>query len=171
MTEETRIQRENEKVIAELKNIPEEIKGALDEELTFAGEAIRTAIIMNLQRGKKSGRVYLFRGAHPGEKADRYFKAPQGHFYPAVKRNKPHQASAPGESPATDTGELVSRIVSLAQSGGVEVGALAGKNKVPLWLEEGTRFMAARPYIEPAIKETENEIENNIAKAIGNILS
>lgn len=171
MTTETIIKRQNEKVLLEFEKLPKELIYELNEEVVLAGEDIRTAIITRIQRGTKSGRVYTFRGAKPGEKPTGYHKSPLGHFYPVVKRSVPHRASAPGESPASDNGDLVARIISLSQGGGVQVGPISGENKVPIFLEEGTRTMKARPYFAPAVKEVSPIIENNMAKAIERILS
>lgn len=167
----TTYDRSNLRAVVEFNEIPDELKPAIEEEMVHAGNLIRNSILRKLQSGSKSGRTYLFRPAKPGEVPTSFRKAPQGHFYPVVKRSTPHQASAPGESPATDTGELVSRIVSLAQNGGVETGALTGQNHVPIWLEKGTSYMKARPYFEPSVRESEPEIEDNVARVLNSILS
>ena len=71
----------------------------------------------------------------------------------------PHQASAPGEPPATDTGRLratVSHVVATDAEGVyAEVGSGANPAvpgvKYALFLEQGTRHMAPRPWLLPSL--------------------
>lgn len=73
-----------------------------------------------------------------------------GNIYPRGK-SVFHQASAPGEAPATDTGFLVNSIQSFFESdvvGVVEVGAIYGSI-----LEE----KLDRPFMSTAIEKTLNE--------------
>lgn len=61
-----------------------------------------------------------------------------------------HQASAPGEAPAIDFGTLANSIEAVPEgplAWAVVVGAEHG-----LYLETGTRHMAPRPFMGPAIK-------------------
>lgn len=71
-----------------------------------------------------------------------------------------HQASAPGEAPAVDTGYLKNSITAIPEGKlrwVVAVGAVYG-----IWLEYGTvkkgtetiTRMAARPFMLPAVRET-----------------
>lgn len=75
-----------------------------------------------------------------------------------------HQASAPGEAPAVDTGFLKNSIV--AQKEGrlrwiVLVGAVYG-----IWLEYGTTHMAARPFMLPAFRETIRRMPTGLLKEV-----
>jgi HK97 gp10 family phage protein len=67
-----------------------------------------------------------------------------------------HQASAPGQPPAIDTGNLINSIrvedVTPTEAT-LGVGAEYGE-----YLEFGTSRMAARPFLRPAMDENENEI-------------
>lgn len=63
----------------------------------------------------------------------------------------PHRASAPGEPPASDTGALLNSIshkLDVEETVFVRVGS---DKKYAIWLELGTRFMAARPFIRPGL--------------------
>lgn len=67
-----------------------------------------------------------------------------------------HQASAPGEAPATDTGHLVNSIQTEALGEGrarVFVGAEYGAA-----LEYGTGHIAPRPYMRPAADDHREEV-------------
>ena len=84
-----------------------------------------------IQGGSKSGRLYKLRNP-----------------------NRRHQASAPGESPATDLGTLVNSIQTVPGPAGslhaeVRVSALYG-----VYLEFGApkAKIAARPYMTPAVE-------------------
>jgi HK97 gp10 family phage protein len=83
-----------------------------------------------------------------------------------------HQASAPGEAPATDTGHLVNSIQTEALGGGkarVFVGAEYGAA-----LEYGTAHIAPRPYMRPAADDHREEITQaaaaQLSKAIDEVM-
>jgi len=62
----------------------------------------------------------------------------------------PHRASAPGEAPATDTGLLISSIQHWVSNDGLTI-AVGTKLAYGTYLEFGTRDMAERPFIHPAL--------------------
>lgn len=66
-----------------------------------------------------------------------------------MRRGRPHQASAPGEAPATDTGFLVNSIQT-RQSGYLSWDVLASA-VYAVYLEVGTMRMAPRPFLLPAV--------------------
>jgi len=69
-------------------------------------------------------------------------------YYRGKKKSIKHQASAPGQAPAVDQGILWNSIKTFQPrplEGALEIGAGYAR-----FLEEGTRFMQRRPYIEPA---------------------
>jgi hypothetical protein len=92
-----------------------------------------------IQRGAKSGRTYNRRG-------------------------KAHQASAPGEAPATDTGSLVSSITFK------QVTRLTAEVESRLdyaaYLEFGTQRMGARPAWVPAIEKAQPDFTRRVSDAI-----
>lgn len=78
----------------------------------------------------------------------------------------PHQASAPGMPPATDTGRLratIGHVVALDPQGALfgsslyaEIGS-GGNPAIPgvnyaIWLEEGTRYLEPRPFLRPSLE-------------------
>ena len=97
----------------------------------------------SVARGPKTGRIYSYHGIR-------------------------HQASAPGEPPATNTGVLINSIVGEVTTnadnkiqGYVRAGAgYAG------YLEFGTRRMAARPFLNPAIERNKAQIAVFLQRAI-----
>ena len=95
-------------------------KRLLQAAVEIAVKVQRTAVA-SIQRGPKTGRIY-------GK----------------------HQASAPGEAPATDTGALASsvqRVDDKKTTAAVGTGLGYGRD-----LEFGTKNMAARPWLFPALE-------------------
>lgn len=80
-----------------------------------------------------------------------------GRMYKKSKSGKPHQASAPGEPPARDTGNLANSIqVTMLNdvTAAVDVSAEYAET-----LEFGGAHVESRPFVEPAIKLVQPEFE------------
>lgn len=78
----------------------------------------------------------------------------------------PHQASAPGEAPATDTGNLISSIVldgTDLPRGEITIAAQA---KYARFLELGTARMAARPFLRRALDTMRGRVLTLIRRAL-----
>jgi len=104
------------------------------------------------------------------------------------KRGKKyHTASAPGKSPARDTGTLASSIsyeVGLDKSKTMVLGKVGGDLDIVKrkkagkksggnpdygsYLETGTKNMAARPWLAPALKKSQAAIERIFKDALEN---
>ncbi|MCK9513755.1 MAG: hypothetical protein M0R28_21370 [Pigmentiphaga sp.] len=117
------------------------------------------------------GQAYIMRGLRPGEKydpdTDSMGVSPLGHLFPARKRDKPHFASAPGDPPARDTGRLMEsvKVVSLDEQSltalvGPDPAAFKDRDYYPLRLEFGTRAMAPRPFMRPALERFKQAIRS-----------
>ena len=80
-----------------------------------------------------------------------------------------HQASAPGEPPATDLGNLVNDWPPPKVKGSQTKPSIEGGPGAEYagMLELGTSKMEARPFMRPALDESESEI----ALAVSNVLS
>lgn len=97
-----------------------------------AGTYVRSEAIKSIATGSKSGRIY--------------------------KRGTViHRASAAGEAPATDTGFLVSNIALVVdrERTGASVESRANYSGE---LEFGTRKMAARPFLQPALESARPKV-------------
>jgi HK97 gp10 family phage protein len=83
------------------------------------------------------------------------------------RRGIEHQASAPGEPPATDTGALIASGRADAEINGDTVNAIV-EYRAPyaVHLEYGTRKMAARPFLTPAIERNRARIANLLRAAL-----
>jgi HK97 gp10 family phage protein len=95
-----------------------------------------------------------------------------GRTYTKIGKNgrpKKHIASAPGDAPNTDDGELVRSIKldTVPMQASAAVGTPLPKGA---WLEFGTRYMEPRPWLIPALRGREaflvDELEKALAKAI-----
>ena len=84
------------------------------------------------------------------------------------RRTVVHRASAPGEAPASDTGRLVNSINSYLDKAGKSALVIAGRGTViyAAMLEFGTRFIAARPFMFPALEKNRAWIMERINQAV-----
>ena len=85
------------------------------------------------------------------------------HPMPNVSR-PPHRASAPGEAPASDTGNLVNQ--SSVELDGALASIVRFFAKYASWLEFGTSRMAARPFIIPAVERSRQWIIDRLTEAV-----
>jgi hypothetical protein len=91
-----------------------------------------------------------------------------------VTRHKPgqapyqHMASAPGQAPNTDTGELVRGIQVEVRSGDVFVGVESSQDAKANALEFGTTDgkLLPRPFLFPTLEASRREIEQMLAEAV-----
>lgn len=75
-----------------------------------------------------------------------------GRFYRVSKTGKLHQASAPGEAPAVETGNLSNTVAQGVSFPSPTEGLISINAEYAALLEFGTLRMAARPYVTPAIR-------------------
>lgn len=122
-----------------LLNASDEMLDRVDKALLAASIMLEGNIKKKISRGGRSGTTYGIGG-------------------------KRAQRSAPGEPPKSDTGRLVSSI-SHERMGFLNYAVGANVHYAG-YLELGTRKMAARPYLQPTLKEHENEIEQMVLRAM-----
>lgn len=123
--------------------IAEAANAAIENAMRGAVQIVVNDAKRSVARGPKTGRVYR-------------------------RGNITHQASAPGEPPATDTGVLVNSIVgdvTRAQNNQVQGYVRAGAGYAG-YLEFGTRRMAARPFLFPAIERNRVAIQQFLQRAM-----
>lgn len=84
------------------------------------------------------------------------------------RKGATHQASAPGEFPAADTGRLHQSITSIQTQSGPDVyrNETAANAPYAIALELGTSKMAPRPFMQPAFDEVRPQVEARIRAAI-----
>ncbi len=98
--------------------------------------AVHKAAVERIQRGPASGVVY-----------EKYMP------------RRSHQASAPGEPPMSDTGNLASQVKF--QFGELE-GVVFTPVKYGLYLEIGTSNMEARPWLFPSLEENRQQYHDRL---------
>ena len=77
-----------------------------------------------------------------------------------------HQASAPGEAPATDTGTLMNSISGdVRMEHGEVIGEVIAKTFYARWLEYGTKKMEPRPFLGRALREKKKRIGELLAES------
>jgi hypothetical protein len=145
-----------------------------------AAFAVEAGAKLRIKQGAKTGRTYR-RGSikrRVGEKRAREFREMglrQSRTKPGsfVVGYRIHRASAPGESPASDSGHLANSIRTRPPKPGgnrikaeVVVGAIYGRR-----LEEGGGRIAARPYLAPAVEEVRPQFLADVSSAISDSLS
>lgn len=85
------------------------------------------------------------------------------------RRGVVHQASAPGEAPASDTGALVNaRRTELNEQD--TSGRLIFSSAHALPMEVGTRNVEPRPFARRALMETKEQIEASINRNVAYVL-
>jgi hypothetical protein len=109
-----------------------EVAAALEE----AAINIRNHAAREIQTGAKTGRVY----------ETRFWTDSGGRLRIGDDRPR-HQASAPGEFPATDTGTLVGSIDFRLKRGRTLMAEVGTDLDYGIWLEFGTQKMEARPWL------------------------
>jgi HK97 gp10 family phage protein len=87
-----------------------------------------------------------------------------------IKKGIPHQASAPGQSPATDTGRLVNSITWRTFNRGLSA-ELGSTVDYAAFLEEGTSKMDPRPWLRPAFEAHVDDIVDEITDTLRKYLT
>lgn len=92
-----------------------------------------------------------------------YFYQRNGKLYAWPARDIPHQASAPGDAPAVDTGVLRASYGSEVVGQTLTIGS--GKFYAK-WLEFGTSKIKPRPHLRPLMARNLNSIRDDLATGI-----
>lgn len=130
--------------------LSEELTAGLGQALLEGAEAVRDEAVRSITSEPKSGRLSATAGG-------------------AAR----HRASAPGQPPAAQTGRLAASIEArrgpgLSATVGVHDRAVA---EYAEHLEFGTRRMAARPWLVPALERARGDIRRRIEDAVGRALA
>lgn len=140
--------------------LPDDFGGRIRVGLAEAGQMVGQILVKQardgITRGSKSGRVYTTyfrtRGSGPGRQ-----------IFPVGSR-APHQASAPGEYSANDSGKLAGSIAyRMSGPGYITFYATAGHAG---YQEFGTDKIAARENLKRAIEESDERIKDIIAQIL-----
>lgn len=128
-----------DKLKADLSRIGEKAEANVAKAVKAVAFMINADVKQAYQKGPKTGRIYQRGGVT-------------------------HQASAPGEAPATDTGTLVSSVYFDQES---KMSATVGSRLAYAhYLEFGTRNIAQRPAWVPATERARPKLAELIEKAL-----
>ena len=116
-----------------LKSLEKDLEQPFREVILGGAQLIRGEAIKSIQTGPKSGRIY-----------EKY------------NPRRTHQASAPGQAPASDTGNLVSQIIVRPKN--TDEVAVESNALYSSFLEFGTSKMLARPFLFPATERSRPKI-------------
>ena len=120
------------------------LRQATERGLVRATEAVRTEAVRLVNNPPKTGEVYTKRGGVT------------------------HQASAPGEAPAGDTGNLAKLITTTYDFSNM-VGIVDSAADYSAFLEFGTKNMEARPFMRPALANMRSQIPNLLTAEVRGI--
>ena len=121
------------KVLSQLDKLEKDMEVPFQEIVKGGGQLIRTEAIKSIQTGAKSGVMYQ-----------------------KYNPRREHRASAPGQSPASDTGNLVSKIIVKQKS--LNVVHVESNADYSAFLEFGTSKMQPRPFMLPAFEKSKKPI-------------
>ena len=121
------------KVLSQLENLDKQLEPDFQEIVKGGAQLIRGEAIKSIQTGAKSGVVYQM-----------------------YNPRREHRASAPGQAPASDTGNLVSKIIVKQKTRNIT--NVESNANYSAYLEYGTSKMEARPFMLPAFEKSKKPI-------------
>ena len=129
------------KVMGQLKQLNKQLEPDFQEIVKGGGQLIRGEAVKSIQQGSKSGIVY-----------EKY------------NPRRTHRASAPGEAPASDTGNLVSKIMVKQKT--KNITNVESNANYSAFLEYGTSKMQPRPFMLPAFEKSKKPITEATFKRV-----
>jgi len=127
--------------LSQLDRLAKDMELPFQEVVKGGGQLIRAEAIKSIQTGAKSGVMYQM-----------------------YNPRREHRASAPGQAPASDTGNLVSKITVKQKS--LNVVHVESNADYSAYLEYGTSKMEARPFMLPAFERSKKPIVDAVFKRV-----
>ena len=121
------------KVLSQLENLDKQLEPDFQEIVKGGAQLIRGEAIKSIQTGAKSGVMYQM-----------------------YNPRREHRASAPGQAPASDTGNLVSKIIVKQKTRNIT--NVESNANYSAFLEYGTSKMEPRPFMLPAFEKSKKPI-------------
>jgi len=141
-----------------LDSLKVEANAITKQMISTTAAATRDNAVNGIKRPPKTGEVYT----------TRFYTNKQGRAIPYGTRPA-HQASAPGQYPADDTGLLAANInittTNLGLTARVGTPLMYGR-----YLEYGTSKMHARPWLRPSLQRTRTEGRGRFRTLVGNMI-
>lgn len=138
------------------KEVAEQIQRGSQANLKAAAIVWHGSIIKTLQ-GQRSGYTYPVPGTGRVVNAEKTLPNGRTFYFRKLEGARYYTASAPGEAPASRTGDLRTSYRFQVKDNYAEVGSPLD---YALWLEKGTSEMAPRPHIWPAFEAVKTRIES-----------
>ena len=133
------------KVLSQLENLDKQLEPEFQEIVKGGAQLIRGEAIKSIQTGAKSGVVYQM-----------------------YNPRREHRASAPGQAPASDTGNLVSKIIVKQKTRNIT--NVESNANYSAFLEYGTSKMQPRPFMLPAFEKSKKPIlDATFRRVVGKI--
>ena len=133
------------KVLSQLENLDKQLEPDFQEIVKGGAQLIRGEAIKSIQTGAKSGVMYQM-----------------------YNPRREHRASAPGQAPASDTGNLVSKIIVKQKTRNIT--NVESNANYSAFLEYGTSKMEARPFMLPAFEKSKKPIlDATFRRVVGKI--
>ena len=129
------------KVLSQMDKLEKDMEIPFQEIVKGGGQLIRGEAVKSIQQGSKSGIVY-----------EKY------------NPRRSHRASAPGEAPASDTGNLVSKIIVKQKT--KDITNVESNANYSAFLEYGTSKMQPRPFMLPAFEKSKKPITEATFKRV-----
>jgi hypothetical protein len=126
------------RILLRFRGTPRAVERAIPQAWDEAGSLLAKRLTTLLTTGARTGRRYAYRGGA-------------------------HQASAPGEPPASRTGRLARSVEYRTRGLQMQFGETA---LYAAWLEEGTRRMAARPHVKRVVQTSGADVFRVLATHI-----
>lgn len=131
-----------------MQQLPEKTRDSVSKTILAGANATRTIIIKGMQR-----------------------TPPAPWFYKRGKSGRAHHPSLPGNFPATDSGALKGSILFDAEGFKFTIGSRILDPPYPKFLEEGTKRIFARPWLEPAMEQEKPILIEKLRKIIPEIIN
>lgn len=125
------------KAMDSLKSLEKDLEAPFRDVILGGAQLIRSEAVKSIMQGPKTGRIY-----------EKY------------NPRRTHRASAPGQAPASDTGNLVSQI-QVKSTNPDEVTVESGAN-YSKFLEFGTSKILPRPFLFPATERSRPKIQQAV---------
>lgn len=152
-----------------LREAPQKVRMAVDDELSDISAEMEGSIALKITHGAKSGATY-YRIDNGNGTYSVFANDSEGYVgtFAGAGKKATHRASAAGEAPASDTGNLLKSIYSEKVRNLTYV--VGSRADYALHLEYGTMTMGARPFFRPVVEQEKKEINPRLKAAIDGVL-
>lgn len=142
-----------------LKELNEKLR-EISIELAGSSDEIKSEVGKVLFKGANKTRNTIIKSMRNTRRASHSYK----------RGDKIHFPSKEGSPPAIDKGNLIASILFDSNEDSIQLGSIITEPKYPQWLEEGTKKMKPRPWLNPAMNENRPEIIHNLGGVVPGVI-